>query len=77
MGGFLLGDHMAFTETDLNAIDRAIATGELEVAYADRRVRYRSIAELKKARALIAKDVAAENGNRPSRQYRVTTCKGI
>lgn len=42
-----------FTADDLANIDRAISSGELEVQYRDRRVTYRSVDELKKARALI------------------------
>ena len=37
---------MAFTSSDLVALDRAIASGELSVAYDGKRVEYRSIAEL-------------------------------
>lgn len=44
---------MPFTDTDLTAIERAIAKGELEVEFADRRVRYRSIEELRVARSEI------------------------
>ncbi|MEJ1365634.1 MAG: hypothetical protein RPU42_11205 [Candidatus Sedimenticola sp. (ex Thyasira tokunagai)] len=68
---------MAYTQTDLDAIDAAIASGELEVAYSDRRVRYRSISELKTARAIIQKELATGAGNRPTRQYRMKVSKGI
>jgi hypothetical protein len=49
---------MAFTESDLAAIDRAIATGERQVQFADRAVTYRSITELLEARAVIAAQLA-------------------
>lgn len=61
-----------FTDEDLEAIDRAIATGELSVEYADRRVTYRSIEELKKARDIILNKL---NG-RP-RQTLGVTDKGL
>ena len=38
---------MAYTQDDLDRIQAVIAKGELEVQYADRKVRYRSIAELR------------------------------
>jgi hypothetical protein len=45
---------MAFTTTDLTAIERAIASGELHIQFSDgRAVTYRSIDELMKARDLI------------------------
>lgn len=44
---------MAFTSADLIAVQRAIAKGELEVEFSDRRVRYRSIDDLLKAEAHI------------------------
>ena len=42
---------MALTKTD--AIDAALESGELAVQYQDKRVTYRSVEELKAARALI------------------------
>jgi hypothetical protein len=44
---------MAFSQSDLTAIEAAIATGELRVEIDGKLVIYRSIAELKEARALI------------------------
>ena len=45
---------MAWTQTDLDAIERAIASGELMVRFADgRQVQYRSMDELFKARDAI------------------------
>lgn len=49
---------MAFTSDDLAAIDRAIASGELTVSHNGRTVTYRSMADLKSARALIADSLA-------------------
>lgn len=51
---------MAWTQTDLDAIDAAIASGELVVQYQDKRVTYRSIEELKAARAMIVGEVATK-----------------
>jgi hypothetical protein len=49
---------MAYSSSDLAAIRTAIARGELEVEFVDRRVRYRSIAELERAEAKIAANLA-------------------
>lgn len=52
---------MAFTQTDLDAIDRAIASGELSVRTATgASVTYRSLDELLRARDLIASALAAQ-----------------
>ncbi|KVP24434.1 hypothetical protein WJ86_14495 [Burkholderia multivorans] len=53
---------MAYTKQDLERIQSAIAKGELEVQYADRRVRYRSIAELREARTEIIRDLSGASG---------------
>lgn len=53
---------MAFTQTDLDAVDRAIASGELTVRTGDRMVTYRSMAELKEARATIVSALAVQAG---------------
>jgi hypothetical protein len=37
---------MAFTTADLEAVERAIASGSKEVSYRDRRVTYQSLADL-------------------------------
>jgi hypothetical protein len=40
-------------QSKLDAIDAALATGELQVRHADRMVIYRSVEELMKARAML------------------------
>ena len=45
---------MALSQTDLDALDLAIASSELEVQLEGRRVKYRSTDELLKARAHLA-----------------------
>lgn len=44
---------MAFTSTDLDRIERAIATGELTVTVDGETVTYRSVSDLTKARDMI------------------------
>jgi roadblock/LC7 domain-containing protein len=50
---------MSFTSSDLISIDSAIASGELVIQFSDgKRVQYRSIDELMKARGLIVNEIA-------------------
>ena len=42
-----------WNQRDLIAVETAIASGEIEVHYSDRSVRYRSVDELLKAREVI------------------------
>lgn len=41
---------MAFTQTQLDALEAAIASGTLEVRYGDKSVRYQSTADMIRAR---------------------------
>lgn len=50
---------MAYTQTDLDRIDRAIASGTLSVELDGQKITYRSMDELLKARGLIASVVNA------------------
>lgn len=50
---------MAFTQTDLDAVNAAVASGELKIEVAGRMVMYRSIDELIKARDIISAELAA------------------
>jgi hypothetical protein len=51
---------MAFTLTQYSAICEAIAMGELVVQYDGKKVQYRSMDELMKAKALIETDLIAQ-----------------
>ena len=53
---------MALTTSDLAALDRAIAAGELEVEYDGMRRRMRSIQDLLQARAHVAAVLSAAAG---------------
>lgn len=57
---------MSYTQADLDAVRRAIASGELTVRQADRAVTYRSMDELLKAEQRIAAELAASQGKRRS-----------
>lgn len=56
---------MAFTQTDLDNIDRAISSGELTVSYNGRTVTHRSIVELKTARDLVLKGIPQAPASMP------------
>lgn len=58
---------MALTQTDLDNLDTAIASSELEVEIEGRRVKYRSTTELLRARAHVSEVVQAA-----TRQQRAT-----
>lgn len=71
---------MAFTQTDLDNINTAIATGEMTVEFNGRRVTYRSMAELQQAKNHIQTELArtaqATSAPRSVFQYRFTTARG-
>lgn len=71
---------MALTQTDLDNLDAAIASGELEVDFNGRRVKYRSIADLMAARAHVVSTLASTTRATPQRgAYRVnfSTSRGF
>lgn len=63
---------MAFTQSDLDAIDRAIASGELSFTHNGRSVTYRSMSDLLKARDRIANEISASSSSSRSGSYRYT-----
>jgi hypothetical protein len=74
---------MALSQSDLDALDAAIASSELEVELDGRRVRYRSTADLLAARrhvATVLADAAAAtaSGTRRGSAFRfvLTTARG-
>lgn len=65
---------MAFTTTQLTAIEEAIASGELTVEYDGKKVTYRSMDDLRAARDLIRADLidsGALTDTTPRRSYTV------
>lgn len=51
---------MAFTQQNLDAIENAIATGTLSVEYNGKRVTYRSMSDLMRARDVIKSELAKQ-----------------
>lgn len=74
---------MAYTQTDLDAVNAAMASGELKIEVAGRMVMYRSIDELIKARNIISAEIAAtatastSSVRRGSYQVRFATGRGF
>ena len=53
---------MAFTQTQLDTLEAAIATGARTVAYADRTVTYNSLAEMLALRAQMIAELGGGDG---------------
>lgn len=68
---------MTYTTTQLEALERALATGERRVSFGDKTVEYRSVEELQAAIRAVQAALASDAGQRPARQIRVTTGKGF
>jgi hypothetical protein len=73
---------VTYTTTQLEALKRALATGERRVSFGDKTVEYRSVDELMAAIREVRRGLlkqAAETGLLPGapRQIRVTTSKGF
>ncbi|MGL5286150.1 MAG: phage head-tail joining protein [Aeromonas sp.] len=66
---------MAFTKDDIDAIDSAIASGELSVLIDGRQLQYRSISELLRAKAHIIQTMSKRKS--PFAGYRMTVDRGI
>lgn len=70
---------MGFSAGDLTAIENAMKSGELEVEYGDRRVKYRSIMELTRAYETIKSAVnePATASSRKAKQVRFAAQRGF
>ena len=68
---------MTYTITQLDALKRALATGERRVSFGDKTVEYRSVEELQAAIRTVEAELVRNAGVRPKRQIRATTAKGF
>jgi len=71
---------VAWTSTDITAIENAIASGELTVQYQDRRIVYRSLSELLRARDVIQAAINAASATTTkniAKSVRFRTTKGF
>ena len=61
---------MAWSQGDLDVLDAAIATGALEVQYADKKVTYRTLKEMMQIRNTISAElVPVAAGVQPGRRF--------
>jgi hypothetical protein len=69
---------MALTQTDLDVLDRAIATGTLSVEFDGRKMVYQTTSQLIEARNHVASVVNASSQNRGPKlfKFRFTTTRG-
>jgi hypothetical protein len=67
---------VAWTQQQLDAIEAAIAGGELTVRFGDRTVTYRSMDELLQARSVIKESISASAGTSTDRFSFAQTSKG-
>jgi hypothetical protein len=71
---------MAYTQTDLDNIEKAIASGQRSMQYNGRRIEWQTTADMLKARDTIKKEVddaaSKETGVERPRGYRTRTHKG-
>lgn len=67
---------MAYTQTDLDALDAAIARSELSVQFGDRRIQYRSMDELLQARKHVAAQIASASGRKSHSRFTFSTARG-
>lgn len=63
---------MAINQTDLDALDKAIASGALEVRLEGRSVKYRDVSQLIEARKHLASLLATQQGGRRGSTYHFT-----
>ena len=69
---------MPFTSNDLATLDTAIASDARRVRFSDgREVEYRSVDELKNARALVLTELSNQAGCGPLRMVHVVTDSGF
>ncbi len=59
---------MAFTQSQLDALDKAIASGTKQVMYGNKLVMYNSVNEMLRVRALMAKELGL-TANKTDRKY--------
>jgi hypothetical protein len=68
---------MAYTETQLEALRHALATGARRVTFGDKTMEYRSVEELQAAIREVEAALARDKATPVGRQIRVTTNKGF
>ena len=67
---------MAYTQSQLEALQEALASGMLTVTFEGRTMTYRSVQELQRAIATVQSALNSQSGKRV-RQYRMSSSKGF
>ena len=67
---------MAFTQSDLDALDAARKQGAKRIRFQDRDLEFDSVDDYIKLRNLILNDIAQQNGPQQTRQVRIYTNSG-
>ena len=67
---------MAFTQTDLDALDTARKQGAKRIRFQDRDFEFDSVDDYINLRNLILNDIAQQNGPQQIRQVRIFTTNG-
>jgi len=60
---------MAWTSTQLAALKDALASGKLSIRFGDRSIQYRSVDELRKAIAIVEKEVNGASATKIVKGY--------
>lgn len=68
---------LATLQARKEALEKVIASGQLQVRFADRTVVYRSMEEMKQALSLLETQIAVAQGRKRTRQVRVNSAKGF
>lgn len=68
---------MTYSTQQLDALKRALATGERRVSFGDKTVEYRAVEELQMAIRAVESELVRNAGSVGKRQIRVTTSKGF
>lgn len=68
---------MAYTQTQLDALEAAIAEGVLTVQFADRQVTYRSLAEMERIRGQMIADLGQTTTTTASNRRLFAFSKGL
>ncbi len=68
---------LATLQARKETLEKVIASGQLQVRFADRTVIYRSMEEMKQALALLETQIATAQGRKRTRQIRVNSMKGF
>lgn len=68
---------MAWTQTDVDALKAALATGALTVRYGETSTTYRSLVEMREILAIMEREVAEDAGTTRRRLTFLYTQKGL